>query len=522
MKSGRLFALFAITALPLVWLVNRFNFLCDDAYISYRYARNLANGSGLSFNPGVEPPVEGYTNLLWILWCSVFEGLDLDVALFSRATSIALSFTTLFLLLRLSTKLFQTPTSGRAYLAPLAGGLFLALHPSFAVWSTSGMETMAFSFFLFLGFERLFLEPARPRTVQAGLALMAAALLRADGVVLCAGVLAGALLWSLLEQRRELCSSALRISLLVLTAVALQLVFRRYYHGDFLPNTAHAKVSFGSAITLKRGGIYVAHFLLLFPAVLLALPLAFSPAPDSYRPSQRIALSVCVPLATVYIWSLLVGGDYMAFGRFLVPAIPFAALLFSCVAARPIASKFGLAWGALLAALLVTQLLPAFSRSAVPASILEATNFRLHKEYETQVVAWKGLMKGVERGRQKGELLRKHTRPGDSLVAGAVGAQAYFSDVFIYDRLGLVTREVATRDVQQTERAAGHDKGVSAAYFLKDKPTIMHLDFVRTKGNRPFEVPPELRGEYVTRSLPAADGAVLRLIVHRDSHFADF
>ena len=37
----------------------------DDAYISYRYARNLVEGHGLVFNPGER--VEGFTNLLWTL-----------------------------------------------------------------------------------------------------------------------------------------------------------------------------------------------------------------------------------------------------------------------------------------------------------------------------------------------------------------------------------------------------------------------------------------------------------------------
>ena len=37
----------------------------DDAYISYRYARNLAAGDGLTFNPGER--VEGYSNLLYVL-----------------------------------------------------------------------------------------------------------------------------------------------------------------------------------------------------------------------------------------------------------------------------------------------------------------------------------------------------------------------------------------------------------------------------------------------------------------------
>src|SRR5690242_4850816 len=38
-------------------------FTIDDAYISFRYARNLARGLGLVYNPGER--VEGYTNFLW-------------------------------------------------------------------------------------------------------------------------------------------------------------------------------------------------------------------------------------------------------------------------------------------------------------------------------------------------------------------------------------------------------------------------------------------------------------------------
>ena len=42
------------------WIVR---FVQDDAFITYRYARNLARGEGLVFNPGER--VEGYTNFLW-------------------------------------------------------------------------------------------------------------------------------------------------------------------------------------------------------------------------------------------------------------------------------------------------------------------------------------------------------------------------------------------------------------------------------------------------------------------------
>ena len=36
----------------------------DDAYVSYRYARSLVEGHGLTFNPG--ELVEGFSNPLWV------------------------------------------------------------------------------------------------------------------------------------------------------------------------------------------------------------------------------------------------------------------------------------------------------------------------------------------------------------------------------------------------------------------------------------------------------------------------
>ena len=37
----------------------------DDAFISFRYVRNLLDGHGLVFNPGER--VEGYSNFLWVM-----------------------------------------------------------------------------------------------------------------------------------------------------------------------------------------------------------------------------------------------------------------------------------------------------------------------------------------------------------------------------------------------------------------------------------------------------------------------
>ena len=55
------------------WLSSVAWFLTDDAFISFRYTRNLLEGHGLVFNPGEY--VEGYTNFLWILELAAIWGI---------------------------------------------------------------------------------------------------------------------------------------------------------------------------------------------------------------------------------------------------------------------------------------------------------------------------------------------------------------------------------------------------------------------------------------------------------------
>jgi hypothetical protein len=54
----------------------RYFSLFDDAMISMRYARNLAHGYGLVWNPGGER-IEGYTNPLWVLYMAAVHLMPL-------------------------------------------------------------------------------------------------------------------------------------------------------------------------------------------------------------------------------------------------------------------------------------------------------------------------------------------------------------------------------------------------------------------------------------------------------------
>jgi len=77
------------------WLAWTRRFVQDDAFISFRYARNWVNGHGLVFNPGER--VEGYTNFLWTLLCALPIKMDWDPVFFTTIVGIGLFTVSLLL-----------------------------------------------------------------------------------------------------------------------------------------------------------------------------------------------------------------------------------------------------------------------------------------------------------------------------------------------------------------------------------------------------------------------------------------
>jgi hypothetical protein len=59
------------------------------------------------------------------------------------------------------------------------------------------------------------------------------------------------------------------------------------------------------------------------------------------------------------------------------------------------------------------------------------------------------------------------------MILSAVGAQGYYSNLFLYDNYGLVTREVARRDAPLKRSSPGHDKRVSSDYFFDKNPDYL-------------------------------------------------
>lgn len=447
--------LWILALLPYAWLVARYSHLIDDAFISFRYAHHWAIGEGLRFNLGSGTPVEGFSNFLWVALLALGERAGVAPETLAPVAGLACGIGVLAYVYRFALNaldLGQVPS--------LIAVVFLACFPPFAVWSTGGLETSAFALALFACWAEL-VRPQGPRFWLAALLALAIVSLRPEGLAWAVGLL----LASYVGRGRDGTDMRLLKRYLVpfLVGFAVLLIARWSYFHDIVPNTVHAKGGLSTA-TILRGAKNAASYYLIFisPAVILALlPLAWR------LPTGRLVISASLMFVAGTLWSLAVGGDWMPFFRFFAPLTPFLALLLGAIAA-----KIGRAGVLLAVPVIGLSLLPVFDVLLVPQSLREALYFRAFTQrgYETENARMQSGIRNGERYRTLGLALAQIAKPGDSLVQGAIGAVGYYSGITIYDRNGLVDREVARGEVSGV-RSAGHDKLVPRVFFADRRPT---------------------------------------------------
>ena len=459
----------AALLVPWALLTWRFWFLCDDAYITFRYALNLVRGHGLVFNVGEWPPVEGYSNLLWLLLAAAFQALSIPVEAVAAVSALSGAALILRVHRALVTRLGHDPRTAFAATLPLA------LSPVIGVWSTSGLETMPFALAVFLVFEAIVLAH-QPRPVLAAVAAAAVVLIRTEGW-LWIGVFAvlGALVHA--RTRHTIPRAALLATVAPpLVVILLHAAFRIGYYGTLVPNTALVKVGVGPDLLL-RGIKYV----LLFALTTLVPALSLLGARRAVREhGVRGAVIALIPVG-FFAYGALVGGDFMPFGRLLLPAMPFTALLLADLLSDLPRPAFQPA--AAVAALLAV--LPAFDLHLAPEPLRAALHFRLSDEnYLSEYGKWDNMLGNTEGFMRRGKALAAIAAPGDAVVSGAVGAMAFAApDLWVWDQYGVITKEVASRPFHDgaLREAPGHDKKVEAEFFAKYAPRFLYARSVKGK-----------------------------------------
>ena len=262
-------------------------FTTDDAYISLRYARHLAQGAGVVWN--LEgPAVEGYSNFSFVLLGAASLSLGVEPVLVLKSAS-ALALTGSCVLLYLL---------GRGLVGPyaaLAPVILLTGYRGTIWWTVSGLETAVYQCLL-LGATAAFVvglgypmagpasSGARARRAPlavAGILVFAASLTRFEGPII--GICLGSVLlgraslraWRARQQGGSAGAGAAAaredlLGLVVLAGVAaapyaLYLGWRISHFGALIPNSYACKTSYAGPSAVLVGAFVrqTAPFLLL-------------------------------------------------------------------------------------------------------------------------------------------------------------------------------------------------------------------------------------------------------------------
>jgi arabinofuranosyltransferase len=314
--AANLLLAFAVT-LPFlgILLVNvrhYWPFLSDDALISLRYARRLLDGHGLSWTDG--QPVEGYSNLLWVLLTAAVGAFGVELVAAARVLGAVASITILGSLAYwyVSAHPFRI-----AWFPAATGLLFLSLAAPIAVWTIGGLEQPLFGALLAISVPLLFVvldaaEPARRALFWSSFVLGLLCLTRPDGP-LFAFVAAGVVF-----VRR---SPGLSARILIFPSLFLiaQLAFRLLYYGEFVPNTALVKIAATKARWLFGWHYLTGGVTALAPYSYVAIAsMAILALPSRTRRRALLLAGFTVVWAAYVVF---MGGDIFPAYRHLIPLI---------------------------------------------------------------------------------------------------------------------------------------------------------------------------------------------------------
>ena len=177
-------------------LLGRLGLPLDDGWIHLQFARNLASGHGLSYNPG--ELVAGSTAPLWTALLSILFLLPGNVLVWTKLLGVAFYLACIAATGRLAREL-----GVRRGLAALAAATTLAVH--WLVWSAlSGMETVLFTWLTLAGLVRHLRERRDAAALPLAFPLFAlAALARPEGFLLLGLALADRVFFGATRDRHD-------------------------------------------------------------------------------------------------------------------------------------------------------------------------------------------------------------------------------------------------------------------------------------------------------------------------------
>lgn len=321
--SGVLVALVAFDNVVSGW-----NLVFDDAYISFRYAHNLARGDGLVWNVG-EAPTEGYTNLLLVIALVPPLMFEMDPLLIVRFLSVIALVAMSYVLFRFARRERKCGVASATAVAAIP-----LIFPASTSIALIGLETTIYAFALLVTFIAAlrFLKTNGVRAAALlALLVFATSLLRPEVGLL---LLAVAAIWiaRAIRSRPSWRPAAVGIAVLLLL-LSPYLVWKLYYFGDILPNPFYVKAAGNTASA--SGALSVQAFIAVGFALITLVIFALARKPGTTLPDRdgtvvdtRDARSLGFVFLILYLGFFWRTDTLMDIdGRFLYPLIPILVLL---------------------------------------------------------------------------------------------------------------------------------------------------------------------------------------------------
>ncbi len=402
----------------------------DDAYITFRYARNLLSGNGFVYNPGER--VLGTTTPLYTLLLAGLAGMaggaGADFALIAMWLNAAADVLTCLLLWQIGRRLGSEGAGAAAALA-------WAVAPYSVTFAIGGLETSFYVLLLTASFY-FFLER---REVPAGLAAAGAFLTRVDALILLGPLGLFWLVRAVFKKERL----TWRVVLAAGLPVMLWLGFAWFYFGSPVPQSVQAKLV---AYRLEPGASLVrliqhyvtpfSEYNLLGPALgvgfgLLVYPfLAAIGVRRALKAEPRSLPWLAYPFLYFAAFAL---PNPLIFRWYLTPPLPAWFLLIF------------LGGGALIGSIRTghrTRLAVCTALLAVALGLM-LSDWRLHPDHaQDRPAPDMAFIKLELLYRQAAAAVKPHLRDGSTLAAGDVGVLGFDTGARIYDLVGLNSPQV--------------------------------------------------------------------------------
>jgi hypothetical protein len=486
----------------------RYFSLFDDAMIAMRYARNLANGYGLVWNPGGER-VEGYTDPLWVLFMSLIHLLPIPqskTSLFVQLTAAVLLAVNLYFVRKIALSVSDGSES-----VALGAVILTASYLPINHWSLQGMEVSLLILIMSICLWRA-IQCMNDRTFRLWpyVLLGISTCVRLDMAVPFGGLVLFLATVDPVNRRRHLVWG----SVILVSFCAAQTAFRLWYFGDILPNTYYLKMT-GYPFTLRISqGIYVlVQFMWKLNVLLFVLPFMLAVRRD------RWILLLLWALIVQMMYSVYVGGDAWEYwggsNRYISIAMPGFFILLSYALFR--VSQFII--GAMnadprQAGIAITNWKGYLFPLLIVFSVISVNSIYGLGAWEEVLLIKPPLHSGNGDENhyevEEALLLRKITTAEATIVVNRAGTIPYFADRYSIDLLGKNDKYIARQSMRREssglhkliEFRPGHMKWDYGYSIGQLKPDVIVQLWVHVEEARPY-----LQQNYLGLQSPASSNS---------------